>query len=253
MNQLQGLIYKYSRDTVKQLSIDLIREFKHSYNQKEMNEILKILGIDWYFKDYAWLASWEVHDLDFIARYFQKIRETENLDGYFYMFNQFIEIQNKIYNDHKNAKIAVTPLNLVSPIAVSRSDDIMTLKGVMRMMRHACILDTNLPWTHAAVGTNLTPPEIWNEVLGAEVSVTDFANNGLFKPMGTAIGYGGIFGESVATNTYTESLVRDQSASSGSTCLVRNTYTDFPINHTAPNSGFTIGGVLEFVPTVDVP
>lgn len=190
-------------------------------------------------KDTHYLASWDVKDLPKVRKWQDRIRaEIEPAKEFTDLFEDYL-------NDHRNLRI--DPLQ----VGVDRNY-ILTWKGIAKMCRNITGQDTSTFRSGGvAVGTGSTVPQPYDTALVAEVSYIDFATNGFFDSAGVCIRYCGTFGELVATNQFKESLVRNQSASSGSTVLCRNIFPTNYIDHNSGNAGFSAAGIIEFIPVVD--
>lgn len=248
------LTYK-SHETIailKRQSIDFIKEHSKQYDFKEIKEILRALGIQWIMKDYAYLSDWSIEDYRFLQRYFERIRIEQDVSRRWKMMIDYFTTMNHQFNDHICKGIQLNSSRLAIPIQVAKSDDILTLGGLQRMMAH-CALRSYGGWTHAAVGFSRVTPYVTDQSLGAESASQEIALNGFFGEMGTSLGYACGMGENEPNGPYYESLVRNQSSQTGQVVLVRNTYTNFPLNHTSGNAGFAVAGIIESIPTVDVP
>lgn len=241
-----------SVNVLKRQSIDFLKENARQFTIKEIKEVLRALGIQWYAKDYAFISNWNRQDSEFLQRYFQKVRTQKDETKRWKLMTDYFTALNHHFNDHICKGFQVNASKLVIPNFVVKSDDILTLLGVQRMMAH-CALRSYGGWTHAAVGTAQTTALVTDQVLGAETQFSEFAVNGFFSEMGTSLGYAAAFGETEPDGPYYESLVRNQASASGQLVLVRNTFTTFPLNHVSGSSGWNVAGTIEVIPTVDVP
>ena len=191
-----------------------------------------------HLKDTHYLASWHKNDLPLIEKWQAKIRNGERSEELGQLFFKHLEAK---LNDHHPAP---EPID----VAVDRKY-LLTWKGIAKMCRLITQQDTTgFRQGGVAVGTGSTVPQPYDEALVAETNYISFETNGFFDGSGTSIRYCGTFGSDVASNDFTESLVRNQSAAGGSIVLCRNIFTDNHIDHTHGNSGFSCAGVIEFVP-----
>ena len=188
-------------------------------------------------KDTHYLTLWDKNDLPKVRKWQDRIRAGLEPSV------EFTDLLEDNLNDHRNLRI--DPLK----VAVDRKY-IMTWKGIAKICRLVTKQDTNT-FTHVAVGTGSTTPQPYDSALVTEVTYIDFATNGFFDGAGVSIRYCGTFGESVATNTFTESIVRDQASPTNATVLCRNIFADIPIDHNSGSSGFSAAGIIEFIPIVD--
>lgn len=236
---------------LKRQTIDFIRENSKAFTIKEIKEILRNLGIQWMMKDYAYISHWSLEDYEFLRRYFAKIRIEKEEYKRWRMMVAYFDTMNHQFNDHICKGLMVNSSKVAVPDFICKSDDILTLAGVQRMMAH-CALRSYGGWTHAAVGTAQVTPYVTDQFLGTEVQNSEFAVNGFFGEMGTSLGYAAAFGETEPDGPYYESLVRNQASATGQLVLVRNIFTTFPLQHVSGNSGWNVAGVIECNPTMDV-
>lgn len=244
-----------NRDTIailKRQSIDFLKENSRNFTIKEIREILRNLGIQWMMKDYAYLSDWSLEDHRFLRRYSQKIRIENDVGKRWKMMLDYFHTLEHQFNDHILKGLQVNTSKLCIPEIVAKSDDILTILGMGRMMAHAALRSYG-GWTHGAVGTSRVLPLVTDQSLGAETQNSEFIVNGFFGEMGTSLGYSVAFGETEPDGPYYESLVRNQASQTGQLVLVRNSFTTFPLQHTSGNSGFNVSGVIENIPTVDIP
>jgi hypothetical protein len=190
-------------------------------------------------KDTHYLAKWDKNDLPKVRKWQEKIRAGTASS------KSFIDMLEGNLNDHHSS--VLDPLK----VSVDRKY-ILTWKGIAKMCRNISGQDTTGFWSGGvAVGTGTTTPQPYDLTLVTEVTYIDFATNGFFDAAGVSIRYCGTFGEDLADNNFTESLVRNQSSATNSIVLCRNIFNDFPIDHDSGQSGFSACGVVEFIPVVD--
>jgi len=186
-------------------------------------------------QDTHYLALWDKNDLPLIGKWQEKIRNGERNEE---LGKLFFKLLDSKYNDHHPNP---EPLDL----AVDKKY-LLTWNGIGKFCRLITRQDSTT-FTHVAVGTGATVPQPYDIALVSEASVIDFASNGFFDGAGTSIRYAGTFGSGVPSNTFKESLVRNQATSTGSTVMCRNIFPTNPISHTSGNSGFTCAGTIEFI------
>ena len=211
-------------------------------------------------KDTHYLAKWDVKDLPKVNKIQDDIRQYQVIIATLKdddplkpqleakkkeIGDKFFDIYEKNLNDHHNQEL--DPLK----VSVDRKY-ILTWKGIAKMCRNISGQDTTGFWSGGvAVGTGTTTPQPYDLTLATEVTYIDFATNGFFDAAGVSIRYCGTFGEDLADNNFTESLVRNQSSATNSIVLCRNIFADFPIDHDSGQSGFSAAGIVEFIPVVD--
>jgi hypothetical protein len=190
--------------------------------------------------DTHYLASFDKKDLPLLQKWASKIRNGERSEE---LAKIFFKLLDSKLNDHHPKP---------DPLAVSKDEKyLLTWKGIAKMCRLITQQDsTGFRDGGVAVGLGSTTPQPYDTQLVNEASYIDFATNGFFDGSGTSIRYAGFFGSSVPTNTFQESLVRNQTSAVGSTVLCRNIFVNNPMVHTQGNAGFAAAGVIEFVPIV---
>ncbi len=187
-------------------------------------------------KDIHYLVLWDAKDIPKIQKWQERIRAGIDKSEDF-----FLNLDKK-WNDHK-----VYP----EPLEIGIDDKYMlTWAGIAKFCRLITLQDTTT-FTHVAVGTGSTIPQPYDQSLVSEKTYIDFATNGFFDGSGTSLRYAGTFDAAVETAQLKESLVRNQASPSGATVMCRNIFPINYINHTGGGSGFTAGGIIEFVPVVD--
>ena len=190
-------------------------------------------------KDTHYLVKWDKNDLPKIRKWQERIRA--GLES----SKDFMDLLEDSLNDHRNLR--VNPLQ----VSVDRNY-ILTWKGVAKMCRNITGQDTTtFASGGVAVGEGSSTPTPFDYKLTDEEAYIDFATNGFFDTAGTAIRYLGTFGEDLVSAVLTESLVRNQLAATNSIVLCRNIFANNPINHNEGNSGFSAGGIIEFIPVAD--
>lgn len=228
--------------------------------------------VNWKLEDAHFLIEFENKDTPVIENLFSSIRRLQTRYKLLHKFSKMMHTKrldakmaqaesakNKLLheyfdclidhvNDHKDAFMQVQGRKII-PYKVAYRDDVQTLVGV-GIDNKNITGEGFTQWSHVAVGTGIAPAYVWSDSLTTEVLVQDFGH-GFFTASGLAILYAALFGELVATNTYQEGLVRNQSTQSGSSVLCKQTFTNDPINHTSGSSGFAVAGILEYAPIVD--
>ena len=192
--------------------------------------------IFWKVEDHHYLTLWDAKDLPNVNKWQEKIRQTHDEK----LITEFFDLMNRRWDDHKNLPI--------EPHQVSKVDDVLTFKGVAKFCRLITKQDSTT-FTHVAVGTAGDPTFVpFNDELQAEEDQVSFVTNGFFDAAGTSLRYGGTFDQSMPTETYSESLVRNKAlaSDSGMITMCLNAFGDDPINHTSGNTGFTAAGSIEF-------
>lgn len=203
--------------------------------------------IYWQMADHHYLTLWDAKDIPKVEKIQQQIRLTHNET----LILDFFDIMNKKWNDHN-----YNNLNL-EPHKVSRKDDILTYKGIARMLRIVTGQDQpqNRGFKYVAVGTagGSTVYMPFSDSIQSEERAVAFDLNGFFDAAGTSIRYGGTFDQSMPTETYSSSLVRTTAnqGDSGMVCLCLNNFAEDPIDHTQGNTGFTSAGSIELTIIAD--
>ena len=107
-------------------------------------------------------------------------------------------------------------------------------------------------WRHMAKGVSTSTASQTNTSLSSESGArVDMSNpvTGWREPIGTAMRFAAIFGESTSSGNYSESAVCLNS--SGGPLLNRNVYGIIPIIHTNNVTLFVISSVVEFLPIME--
>lgn len=189
--------------------------------------------------DTHYLAKWDVNDLPKVRKWQERIRAGIESS------EEFINNFEKYLDDHRNLR--VDPLQ----VSVDRKY-ILTWKGIAKMCRNITGQDsTGFELGGVAIGTGTTTPTPFDYKLTTEKAFIDFATNGFFDAAGTSIRYCGTFGETIGSDSFKETLVRNQAMSTNSVVLCRNIFANNPISHTSGNSGFSGAGIIEFTPITD--
>ncbi len=191
-------------------------------------------------EDHHYLTLWDARDLPKVYKWQEKIRKTHDEK----LILEFFDLMDRSWDD-KRTNLAIEPHH------VSKKDDVLTYKGVAKFCRLITRQDDGvLNFAYVAIGNNPLNTTFvpFNDSLISEVTYVRFDVNGFFDAAGMSIRYGGTFGESLPTNNYTESLVRDRAAANdnGRTVMCLNNFANDPINHTTGNTGFTAAGSIEF-------
>lgn len=188
-------------------------------------------------KDTHYLTHWSSEDLLTIRDMANKIKKLPLGTKKDELISDFYSILDKSWNDHR------LPLQ---PEQVAKTEDILTWKGISRFCRLITRQSSNT-FTTVALGTGTGTPKPFNERLDNEVSWVDMRQSGFFEASGITVRYAGIFGETIPSNHYTESLVRDQNGANGATVACRNTFVQNYIDHTIGNGGVVAAGIWEFI------
>jgi len=195
-------------------------------------------------KDTHYLSLWDKNDLPKIHKIQAKIRATSDKD----LTDSFFDIMNRKWNDHKPDP---------EPLELAIDDRfVMTYKGIGKFCRLITKQDATT-FKYVAIGNNApadTNPMPFDQTLNGEEDHVSFEENGFFDATGTSIRYGGTFGESLPTDTYNESLVRNTAefADNGMIAMCIASFYDNPISHTQGNTGFTAAGSIEFNIIMDI-
>lgn len=201
-------------------------------------------GFHWELLDKHYLILWDKRDLPAIFRLSKLIRESDRSkrEELLDIFGNSID---RKLNDHH---IPITEL-VPESLDMAFTEDILTFKGITRFCQLIC-LKSNQTGHTVAVGTGTTQAQAFDSQLVSEVTSVEISTNGFFDPSGIRIWYGGTFGESVPTNTFKESCIRDRASVINAVVFARNTFTTNYIDHNQGTSGFTAAGVFEFIPIV---
>ena len=189
-------------------------------------------------KDTHYLTHWSSKDLLTLRKMSAKIRTLPVGSKKDELISDFYSLMDKRWDDHRNLPVEAEQ--------VSKTEDILTWKGVAKFCRLITRKDNNT-FTTVAIGTGTSTPKPFDERLVNEVSWVNMTTSGFFEPSGITVRYAGIFGETIPTNHYTESLVRDQSGANGATVACRNTFVQNYIDHTVGNGGVIAAGLWEFI------
>jgi len=176
------------------------------------------------------LIQWDKKDLPSIYSLCKDIREGDES-----ALNEWDSILNKTG--------FVQPLNIAED-----KKYIMTFKGIAEFCRFITGQSTNNRNMTVAVGTGTATPNAFDSALTAETDFVNTTSSGFFVASGTTVRYCGTFGQSVTSNQFKESLLRNQSSPSGAIVFCRNTFVTNFIDHNSGSSGFSAAGCFKFIP-----
>lgn len=235
-------------------------------------------AIFWQLQDAHFMIEFPVKQVKVVERFFRKyrnrqkkVRSLRNLmiayasnkkmkNSFAYQIVQIESSMNQMLhtyfdclidhvNDHHDAPMDLGSGHVVIPEQVAFRDDVQTLIGIALDNKNITG-EGFTTWNTGAVGTGSAPAAIWSDTLDVEISDTD-VSHGFFTASGVAILYAFMFGETLATNTFKEGMVRNQASPSGAKVLCKQTFTNDPIDHVQNNAGFAIAGILEYAPIID--
>jgi hypothetical protein len=196
----------------------------------------------WEFRDKHYLVLWDKRDLPTVYKFCKLVRESHKAKREELLDIWGNTLERKL-NDHKIPATNLIPESL----EMSHTEDILTFRGITRFCELICLRSTATGHT-VAIGTGISTAQAFDSKLDNELAHVKTSENGFFDPSGIRIWYAGTFGESLESNHFTESMLRDREGITGATVFSRNVFEANPIDHNKDNSGFTAAGVYEFVP-----